>query len=327
MQYYLGDALGSVRQISDESGELLLTQSFDPYGGILAQEGSTQSIFGYTGEQTDPSGLVYLRARYYSMEQGRFITEDPYPGIASQPSSQNPYSYGLNNPILHTDPSGESVTLIAALAGVGFLAGAAYNTFQQTNGLRDFCHFDVMEMLAWGVGGAFVAVSLALLSVELLSFAGMGLQGIALYLFPYAGATGISATISGMSTGLWILGTATLGASSVWATKLFSDIQKNNYPPIKRGASGGPTAGKQFSDSVKKAVNDQNPQKICVFCRMEGTATQVDHAIPRSMGGDATIENARLACPHCNQSKGNRQFPLTPPPGFSGKWPPSWWQK
>ena len=325
MQYYLGDALGSVRQICDEMGELLLTQSFDPYGGILEQEGSTQSIFGYTGEQTDSSGLVYLRARYYSTEQGRFITEDPYPGIASLPSSQYPYSYALNNPIVHTDPSGEYVPLISALAGGGFVAGAVVNILHQTNGLRDFCHFDVMEMLAWGVGGAFAGVSLALLSVELLSFAGLGLQGIALYLFPYAGTTGIAATISGMSTGLWILGTGTLGASSVWATKLFSDIQKSNYPPIKRGASGGPTASKQFSDSVKKEVNDQNPQKICVYCRMEGTATQVDHAIPKSVGGNATIENAQLVCPHCNQSKGNRQFPLTPPPGFSGKWPPSWW--
>ena len=121
MQYYLRDALGSVRQICDESGDLLLTQSFDPYGGILVQEGSTQSVFGYTGEQTDPSGLVYLQARYYSAEQGRFITEDPFGGSVSMPSTQNDYAYGVNNPILHTDPSGEIAPIIAAMITGGVI--------------------------------------------------------------------------------------------------------------------------------------------------------------------------------------------------------------
>ncbi|MGU9828670.1 HNH endonuclease [Pseudomonas sp. LF242] len=62
-----------------------------------------------------------------------------------------------------------------------------------------------------------------------------------------------------------------------------------------------------------------------MYCRKEGTGTQVDHAIPKARGGDATLENAQMACPHCNASKGARDFPVNPPPGYRGEWPPSHW--
>jgi len=120
MQYHLSDALGSARQITNAAGALTFAQSFDPYGNLLEENGSTLSTFGYTGEQTDSSGLVFLRARYYSPAQGRFITQDPFPGMISTPSTLNPYSYGLNNPVLHTDPSGKFVDTIFDIISVGF---------------------------------------------------------------------------------------------------------------------------------------------------------------------------------------------------------------
>lgn len=96
-------------------------------------------------------------------------------------------------------------------------------------------------------------------------------------------------------------------------------------PGIKPGAAGGPTAGQRFSTSVRDAAELENPTATCVFCRTEGVATHVDHAIPRVRGGNATLENAQLACPWCNLSKGARDFPVNPPPWFEGRWPPPWW--
>lgn len=97
---------------------------------------------------------------------------------------------------------------------------------------------------------------------------------------------------------------------------------KGVAPGIKAGAAGGETAGKTFPQAIKDAANAENPLKVCVFCRREGVATQVDHAIPRARGGNATLDNAQLACPHCNASKGARDFPVNPPPDYFGKWPP-----
>jgi hypothetical protein len=61
--YFLGDALDSTRQLTDASGSVALAQSYDPFGAALQSSGVTQTSFGFDGQQTDPTGLQYLRAR------------------------------------------------------------------------------------------------------------------------------------------------------------------------------------------------------------------------------------------------------------------------
>jgi RHS repeat-associated protein len=118
--YFLTDALGSVRQIANQSGSVRLGQAYDPFGNILGWSGQDGSSYGYAGEWTDASGLQYLRARYYSPAQGRFMTKDPFPGIMTQPASLTPYVYALNNPALLTDPSGEFVDTLFDIASLGY---------------------------------------------------------------------------------------------------------------------------------------------------------------------------------------------------------------
>lgn len=50
----------------------------------------------------DRLGLYYFRARYYSPELRRFISEDPI-GLAG---GVNPYMYAGNDPINSVDPTG-----------------------------------------------------------------------------------------------------------------------------------------------------------------------------------------------------------------------------
>ncbi len=52
-EYLLPDALGSVRQIVDGSGNVTLAESYEPYGSVLTSTGTAISIFGYSGEQLD----------------------------------------------------------------------------------------------------------------------------------------------------------------------------------------------------------------------------------------------------------------------------------
>jgi len=62
--YFLGDALGSVRQIMNQAGAITGFAAYDPYGVVTGASGPSVSEYGYTGEQTDPTGMVYLRVRY-----------------------------------------------------------------------------------------------------------------------------------------------------------------------------------------------------------------------------------------------------------------------
>jgi 5-methylcytosine-specific restriction endonuclease McrA len=96
-------------------------------------------------------------------------------------------------------------------------------------------------------------------------------------------------------------------------------------PVIKLGSAGGPTGGHPFSAEVIAAAKAEDPTATCVFCARPGTGTQVDHVIPRARGGNATLANAQLACPHCNQSKGDQDYPLHAPVGYRGSWPPRHW--
>jgi RHS repeat-associated protein len=106
-EYFLGDALGSVRQLVNDNGEVLLTQSYQPYGELLASIGNGESVYGFTGEATDAlTGMVYLRARWYAPQFGRFTSRDPWDGDYYQPMSYNAWLYVYNNPINYTDPSG-----------------------------------------------------------------------------------------------------------------------------------------------------------------------------------------------------------------------------
>ena len=97
------------------------TYRYAPFGGLLAG-GTSNNNRRFTGETQDPTGLLYLRARYYDPITGRFLTRDPFPGLATLPATQHPYVYVANNPVNLTDPAGEIPPVIVA-AGVGAVIG------------------------------------------------------------------------------------------------------------------------------------------------------------------------------------------------------------
>jgi len=105
-QYFLGDALNSTRQLTDASGQVTRANAYEPYGNLAQTAGSAQTSYGFTGEWTDPSGMVYLRARYYSSGDGRFLTRDTWMGDYNRPLSLNRWGYVEGNPVNLTDPSG-----------------------------------------------------------------------------------------------------------------------------------------------------------------------------------------------------------------------------
>ena len=68
---FLGEALGSVRQLADESGSVTLAKSYEPYGSPLASAGTGNSVFTFAGEQWDSqTSLLYVRAKFYASWTG-----------------------------------------------------------------------------------------------------------------------------------------------------------------------------------------------------------------------------------------------------------------
>jgi hypothetical protein len=99
---------------------------------------------------------------------------------------------------------------------------------------------------------------------------------------------------------------------------------------IPYGSSHGEGASQPITPGVHRAFNiggnydPARPKALCSYCR-HNEATQVDHVLPRSRGGDLTADNLTPACDHCNNSKNDRNVPRTPADGYEGVFPPSHW--
>jgi RHS repeat-associated protein len=79
------------------------------FGAERSHTGSSGQPFTFAGEQTDGElGLVYLRARYYDPQVGRFVSRDTHPALARETQSINRYMYVQNNPVRLTDPTGNA---------------------------------------------------------------------------------------------------------------------------------------------------------------------------------------------------------------------------
>ena len=105
--YYVYNAHGDVVQLLNASGTLTKTYDYDAYGNELSRDLNDSNPFRYCGEYYDTeTGFIYLRARYYDPNTGRFISVDPaHDGL-------NWYSYCDNNPVNYCDYTGCSMECI-----------------------------------------------------------------------------------------------------------------------------------------------------------------------------------------------------------------------
>jgi RHS repeat-associated protein len=117
--YVYTDPQGTPIAEADEQGNITKTFDYRPYGEQAL--GQPPNGVGYTGHVNDPdTGLVYMQARYYDPELGRFLSVDPVGPKPGDVFGFNRFAYARNNPIANIDPNGqESASL--TLQGVAAL--------------------------------------------------------------------------------------------------------------------------------------------------------------------------------------------------------------
>ncbi|WP_342596963.1 RHS repeat-associated core domain-containing protein [Cyanobacterium aponinum UTEX 3222] len=135
--WLLTDHLGTIRDLLDNTGDVVNHLTYDSYGNVVSETDATvDSRYRFTGREWDEEiDLYYYRARYYSGQTGRFISVDP---IFFDSGTYNLYGYVDNNPINSIDPSGNAIALPWLYYGAIALATAtigyyASQTFQQSS--------------------------------------------------------------------------------------------------------------------------------------------------------------------------------------------------
>jgi len=116
--YYQFDPSGSTVSMTSDGDFYLNRYAYDPFGKVT----NSAEVFPNTGTTfpnqfkfggrfgliDEGNGLVYVRARYYAPELGRFMSKDPLTGDAKDGQSLNRYIYALDNPIRLVDADGKS---------------------------------------------------------------------------------------------------------------------------------------------------------------------------------------------------------------------------
>lgn len=102
------DQKNSVQAMTDATGAEVHRKKYRPFGEVLSTGGTLPyEARGFAAERQDPSGLIWLKTRFYDPELGRFISPDPIID-GDDTIGLNRYAYAANDPVNHTDPDGRS---------------------------------------------------------------------------------------------------------------------------------------------------------------------------------------------------------------------------
>ena len=108
--YFLPDVLGSTLAVMASDGSVQETYQYDAYGAVAGTAVNNRlTEYQFAGQDTDPSGLQYLRARYYDRSMGRFLSRDSWTPSVTNPAEHHPYVYADDNPARGIDPTGQDV--------------------------------------------------------------------------------------------------------------------------------------------------------------------------------------------------------------------------
>jgi RHS repeat-associated protein len=313
--FYGSDMLGTSRTIFTSAGVLCYDADFYPFGGERAYTNTCTQNYKFEGKERDSeTNNDDFDARYYSSQFGRWISPDwssvpvpvPYANLTN-PQTLNLYAMVSDNPETFADLDGHCCDLSDV---INFVTGAA-NAYgsdnlggvgrqQQDTSAGRFgqavgdaiATFDGAEKMV--TGGSVVAASVP------------------------ADATGAGALVGvpAAAAGLVVAGQGTIEAGTG-----AGNLLKSALGP-KAGESGGPGAGKDFTDKTKQQAIQENKtanggEAKCVYCGEKvgegtGNKTNIDHSKAKANGGTNGLNNANVTCEYCNKSKGTGDAPKNP---------------
>jgi RHS repeat-associated protein len=148
--FFLTEAQGSTRLVTDILGAIQARYAYDAYGNLL---GAIAGVINppltrmlYANEQEDLSLQEdYMASRFYRPPLGEFTQFDSSMGNQDVPITLNKYIYGNDNPVWYIDPTGHD-----GLAGLT-LGFSIASQIQNLKISADLAAFDAVTAVANGI--------------------------------------------------------------------------------------------------------------------------------------------------------------------------------
>ena len=239
--YVYTDHLGSILTVTNSAGTVEAEQNFDAWGrrrgaatwdyyGVVAPPDWLYR--GYTGhEMLDPFVLINMNGRIYDPVLGRVLSPDNFVQDPFSTQGFNRYSYGFNNPLKYSDPTGQLFILDNLILG---LTGGVFNLLTNLGNLKS--GWQALGYFGVGFGAGFVSgYGQIALSGAILSAGNAALGGASFGQIALSGVVGAATGVGGAKLSKLV---------TPYLTDVFTDIAS---PVIQQGltnlVAGGAVGG------------------------------------------------------------------------------------
>jgi RHS repeat-associated protein len=278
--YYHFDCRGSTIALTDVNGNPTDLIEYSPYGMTTYHAGTNITPFLFNGQfgvQTDPNGLLYMRARYYNPYISRFLNPDP----SGFSGGLNFYAYANGNPISETDPFG--------LGAVGDNASYSWIGQVNTTGSGIFPSGPFPYYNGTGLGSDLLAgvanlgslLDNTINSVGNTAFTAANMAGQFLgYLADKSGQSGIDSTSVAMISGLGILGEAA-AAEGEGTVQIFRAVGQSESSSILNAGTYGsaPSMGGKYFALTQQGAQDFANASFNAGRQMSVTSTTIPQSV------------------------------------------------
>ncbi len=322
--YTLKDHLGSLDVILDDAGQIEQKLSFGPWGqrrdASNWKEVDTNSLLidlgpgfdvsrttrGFTGhEMVDSVGIVHMNGRIYDPFLGRFLQSDNYVQDPTNTQSHNRYSYVWNNPLNATDPSGEfvfsliAIAIAASVEGIKLYAVAAI-----------FAVAGTLDALIAGadLSDAFLTGIISGLSAGAFAKLGTVLAGklFAVKVFAHGMVGGITSVLQGGKFGHGFASAAFTAGATSFNNSAHIGGEGFSWKRVAVGAaiggsaskiSGGKFANGALTGAFSQALNHERHEEIerQKFADLPPEHRQIVEALEKDSGFQKALRDARSA--------------------------------
>jgi len=299
-QYYLKDNLGNVRVVFGENGDILQETDYYPFGLAIARDNPAQTNatrngvnrYTFLGRENQlETGYMDLMKRFYDPSIGRFMQVDP---VTDTQENYSTYQYGWNNPILRSDPNGDC-PLCPALPYLPAIGAALAEGLVIVGEIA----------IASGAVAALTDLSLKVGAND-----------------THSPAVSYAMSARGEMTGGRV--NANGSKSDVGTQNSRNNSDTGKYSHLKEPNTVGD--GRKTTPAQRKRILEENKKQNGGNLKSDGDGrplntpkqskkgekadmnqAEIDHTIPRSLGGSNSNSNLRVVSKEENLKKGNRE--------------------